>query len=84
MESLGKVLDLDGKLVNQGISVLGNKDSTEDQHSYIQQLKSGLNNFFMTFIKAPKDQPGEPLFLRNLTPLPKISCKVFSLEFSHI
>jgi len=61
MESLGKELDLDGKLVNQGICVLGNKGST-DQHSYIQQLRDGLNNFFATFIEVAKDEPGHPVF----------------------
>src|SRR5665213_149043 len=61
MESLGKELDLNGKLVNQGICVLGNKGST-DQHSYIQQLRDGLNDFFVTFIEVLKDQSGEPVF----------------------
>lgn len=61
MESLGKELDLDGKLVNQGICVFGNKGST-DQHSYIQQLRDGLNNFFVTFIEVQKDQLGKPVF----------------------
>ena len=51
MESLGKELDLDGKIVNQGISVYGNKGST-DQHAYVQQLRDGLNNFFVTFIEV--------------------------------
>lgn len=51
MESLGKELDLDGKTVNQGISVYGNKGST-DQHAYVQQLRDGLNNFFVTFIEV--------------------------------
>lgn len=51
MESLGKELDLDGKVVNQGISVYGNKGST-DQHAYVQQLRDGLNNFFVTFIEV--------------------------------
>ena len=37
MESLGKELDLDGNVVEQGISVYGNKGST-DQHAYVQQL----------------------------------------------
>ena len=58
MESLGKELDLDGKIVNQGISVYGNKGST-DQHAYVQQLRDGLNNFFVTFIEvrqAPTDK----------------------------
>ena len=51
MESLGKELDLDGKAVHQGISVYGNKGST-DQHAYVQQLRDGLNNFFVTFIEV--------------------------------
>lgn len=51
MESLGKELDLDGKKVNQGIAVYGNKGST-DQHAYVQQLRDGLNNFFVTFIEV--------------------------------
>lgn len=57
MESLGKELDLDGNKVNQGISVYGNKGST-DQHAYVQQLRDGLDNFFVTFIEvrqAPAD-----------------------------
>ena len=57
MESLGKELDLDGNTVNQGISVYGNKGST-DQHAYVQQLRDGINNFFVTFIEvrqAPTD-----------------------------
>jgi glucose-6-phosphate isomerase len=54
MESLGKRLDLDGKRVDQGISVFGNKGST-DQHAYVQQLRDGINNFFLTFIRVLKD-----------------------------
>ncbi len=49
MESLGKALDLDGKEVHQGLTVYGNKGST-DQHAYVQQLRDGINNFFATFI----------------------------------
>ena len=49
MESLGKELDLDGKVVNQGIAVYGNKGST-DQHAYVQQLREGICNFFVLFI----------------------------------
>ncbi|MGH7174427.1 MAG: glucose-6-phosphate isomerase [Gemmataceae bacterium] len=51
MESLGKRLDLDGKRVDQGISVYGNKGST-DQHAYVQQLRDGVNNFFVTFLRV--------------------------------
>lgn len=50
MESLGKEHDLQGNIVNQGITVFGNKGST-DQHSYIQQLRGGPNDFFAVFIK---------------------------------
>jgi glucose-6-phosphate isomerase len=42
-------------VVNQGITVLGNKGST-DQHSYIQQLRDGLSNFFVIFIEALRDR----------------------------
>jgi glucose-6-phosphate isomerase len=57
MESLGKELDLDGKVVNQGLAVYGNKGST-DQHAYVQQLRDGLNNFFVTFIEVRKGREG--------------------------
>ncbi len=54
MESIGKEKDLDGKVVNQGLTVYGNKGST-DQHAYVQQLRDGVNNFFATFIEVLKD-----------------------------
>jgi glucose-6-phosphate isomerase len=59
MESLGKELDLAGNVVNQGIAVYGNKGST-DQHAYVQQLREGVKNFFVTFIEVLKDRSGEP------------------------
>jgi glucose-6-phosphate isomerase len=55
MESLGKEFDLSGKVVNQGIAVYGNKGST-DQHAYVQQLREGVKNFFVTFIDVMKDR----------------------------
>jgi glucose-6-phosphate isomerase len=58
MESLGKELDLDGNVVNQGIAVYGNKGST-DQHAYVQQLRDGVHNFFVTFIEVRKERAGE-------------------------
>ncbi|MGQ9871288.1 glucose-6-phosphate isomerase [Leptodesmis sp.] len=57
MESLGKETDLDGKVVNQGIAVYGNKGST-DQHAYVQQLREGVPNFFVTFIEVLRDREG--------------------------
>lgn len=54
MESLGKEHDLDGRVVEQGITVYGNKGST-DQHAYVQQLRDGVNNFFTVFIQVLRD-----------------------------
>ncbi len=60
MESLGKEKDLAGHIVEQGISVYGNKGST-DQHAYVQQLRDGVANFFVTFIEVTKDRgDGKP------------------------
>jgi len=60
MESLGKELDLDGNVVNQGIAVYGNKGST-DQHAYVQQLRDGVHNFFVTFIEVQKARSGSSI-----------------------
>ncbi|MCX5660240.1 MAG: glucose-6-phosphate isomerase [Planctomycetota bacterium] len=59
MESLGKETDLAGNVVNQGISVFGNKGST-DQHAYVQQLREGVNNFFATFLVVQHDRTLAP------------------------
>ncbi len=58
MESLGKEDDLDGNKVYQGIAVYGNKGST-DQHAYVQQLREGVANFFLTFIEVLHDREGK-------------------------
>lgn len=60
MESLGKETDLQGKTVYQGIAVYGNKGST-DQHAYVQQLREGVPNFFVTFIEVLEDRQGESI-----------------------
>lgn len=60
MESLGKQLDRNGQQVNQGLTVYGNKGST-DQHAYVQQLREGVHNFFVTFIEVLQDRQGAPL-----------------------
>ncbi len=57
MESLGKKNDRLGNIVHQGISVFGNKGST-DQHAYVQQLRDGIDNFFCIFIET-LDKPIE-------------------------
>jgi glucose-6-phosphate isomerase len=66
MESLGKEKDLDGRVVNQGIAVYGNKGST-DQHAYVQQLREGINNFFVTFVRVLKDRNGAPFMVEPNT-----------------
>lgn len=60
MESLGKEKDLDGNIVHQGIAVYGNKGST-DQHAYVQQLREGVPNFFVTFIEVLRTRQGAVL-----------------------
>ncbi len=60
MESLGKEKDLDGNTVHQGIAVYGNKGTT-DQHAYVQQLRDGVPNFFLTFIEVLRDRNGSSI-----------------------
>ena len=64
MESLGKEKDLDGNVVHQGIAVYGNKGST-DQHAYLQQLRDGVLNFFVTFIEVDKDRRNPAIELED-------------------
>jgi len=60
MESLGKERDLDDRVVCQGLAVYGNKGST-DQHAYVQQLREGVANFFVTFIEVLRDREGKSM-----------------------
>jgi glucose-6-phosphate isomerase len=60
MESLGKGADRNGGAISQGLTVFGNKGST-DQHAYVQQLRDGLANFFALFIWVIEDQERQPL-----------------------
>ncbi len=57
MESLGKERDRDGRTVHQGLTVYGNKGST-DQHAYVQQLRDGPDDFFAVFIEVLRDREG--------------------------
>ena len=58
MESLGKELDRDGKAVNQGLTVFGNKGST-DQHSYFQQLRDGRSDVVTLFVESVLEPTGD-------------------------
>jgi glucose-6-phosphate isomerase len=75
MESLGKERDLNGRIVHQGITVFGNKGST-DQHAYIQQLRDGLNNFFVTFIEVLTD-------CQNQAELPEVENGITAGDYLH-
>jgi glucose-6-phosphate isomerase len=66
MESLGKRLNRQGEVVHQGLAVYGNKGST-DQHAYVQQLRDGIDNFFVTFIEV-LDDPDDQLTLAGENP----------------
>jgi glucose-6-phosphate isomerase len=54
MESLGKRHDRAGREVWQGLTVYGNKGST-DQHAFVQQLREGRDDVFATFIEVLSD-----------------------------
>lgn len=60
MESLGKEHDLAGRAVHQGLTVYGNKGST-DQHAYVQQLRDGPDDFFATFVDVLRDREDDSL-----------------------
>jgi len=55
MESLGKRLDRSGRVVHQGLTVYGHKGST-DQHAYLQQLREGRPDSFITFIGVRRER----------------------------
>lgn len=54
MESLGKTLDRKRNIVHSGLTVFGNKGST-DQHAYVQQLRDGPDDHFVTFVAVQDD-----------------------------
>jgi glucose-6-phosphate isomerase len=62
MESLGKREDRSGQTVMQGLSVYGNKGST-DQHAYVQQLLDGRDDFFATFVEVARDRVGASILV---------------------
>ncbi len=58
MESLGKRYDRNGQEVRQGLAVYGHKGTT-DQHAYVQQLRDGRDNCFVTFVVVLKDRQAQ-------------------------
>jgi len=73
MESLGKQKDLAGRDVHQGLTVYGNKGST-DQHAFVQQLRDGPNDFFVTFIRVLQER-------RNMAPGIEVEPGVTSSDY---
>ena len=60
MESLGKRLDRSGAVVHQGLTVYGNKGST-DQHAFMQQVRDGRDDCFVHFIDTAAAPPRVPV-----------------------
>lgn len=60
MESLGKKYDSKGQLVHQGLTVYGNKGST-DQHAFVQQLRDGQDDFFVNFVAVLESREGDSI-----------------------
>ncbi len=59
MESVGKERDRAGRVVHTGLTVYGNKGST-DQHAYVQQLRDGPDDFFVTFVQVLGTEAPDP------------------------
>ncbi|MBD90502.1 MAG: glucose-6-phosphate isomerase [Deltaproteobacteria bacterium] len=60
MESVGKAQDRKGADVHQGLTVYGNKGTT-DQHAIVQQLRDGPDDCFVTTIEVYGGDPGVTL-----------------------
>ncbi|MCB9665055.1 MAG: glucose-6-phosphate isomerase [Alphaproteobacteria bacterium] len=59
MESVGKRLDRQGQPVHHGLTVYGNKGST-DQHAFVQQLRDGRDDALVTFVQVLSPSPADP------------------------
>lgn len=66
MESLGKRLDRKGWEVREGLTVYGNKGST-DQHAYVQQLRDGPDDFFATFVAVLRPAAPDRILEHDVT-----------------
>ena len=64
MESVGKERDRAGRIVHQGLTVYGNKGST-DQHSFVQQLRDGPDDYFVTFIEVLRDRDEKSMMVEE-------------------
>ena len=60
MESVGKSHDMSGREIRHGLTVYGNKGST-DQHAFVQQLRDGPDDCFCTFVASLIDRDGDSM-----------------------
>jgi glucose-6-phosphate isomerase len=88
MESLGKARDLDGATVHQGLTVYGHKGAT-DQHAYVQQLREGPDDHFVTFVELLDITPCEAadtlsaLLAGTRAALHEVGRRTMTLSFDH-
>ncbi len=66
MESVGKKRDRAGNVVRHGLTVYGNKGST-DQHAFVQQLRDGPDDFFCTFVQVLCPGAADPVLENGVT-----------------
>ncbi len=60
MESIGKWADRNQVKVQQGLTVYGNKGST-DQHAFVQQVRDGRDDTFVHFVETTTGGPRIPV-----------------------
>ena len=88
MESLGKAVDREGKAVHQGLTLYGNKGAT-DQHAYVQQLREGPDDHFVTFVELLDITPGpaadtlSALMAGTRAALHQVGRRTMTLSFEH-
>jgi len=64
MESIGKERSRAGQIVHEGLTVYGNKGST-DQHAFVQQLRDGADDFFVMFIEVLRDRAEKSIMVEE-------------------
>lgn len=62
MESVGKLRDRAGETVHHGMTVYGNKGST-DQHAFVQQLREGPDDYFALFVRFLETRDRESILV---------------------
>ncbi len=66
MESIGKRHDRSGNEIRAGLSVFGNKGTT-DQHAFVQQLRDGPDDFLAHFLSIARPSAPDPALAGGAT-----------------